>query len=203
MVKRSTASPTRMKKTTSSAVTHWPTTERGDHTQGHQRVRDDLFVEGGSHDIAEDGEAGDQHDDRADGQRDQCVERLEQPQPLAADHDEEHRREEASEQEAGLAREGGGRAQSAAAGGPRSRHGVAGAFHRRRIAGRSTWAGSRRTIAFSEARKTSTDTTPGTSAIAWRTCWVHSAQSMPLTGISRVASSLMRRMIARWVLLRM
>ena len=50
-------------------------------------------------------------------------------QPFPDDHNEKHRRKEASEQEAGLAREVSGR-RLRSAGRSRFRHGVAGAFHR-------------------------------------------------------------------------
>src|SRR3990172_1097197 len=53
----------------------------------------------------------------------------------------------------------------------------------------STSAGSSRMFAFSEARNTLTDSTPGSSAMACWTCIVHSAQSIPATGTSMILVS--------------
>src|SRR5688572_26051498 len=44
-------------------------------------------------------------------------------------------------------------------------------------------------MAFSAASKTSTDFTPSSLEIACCTCWVHSAQSIPFMGTSRVCMS--------------
>ncbi len=79
--------------------------ERGQHAHGHQRVRGDAPAQGSAEDAPEHRVAAEQHETEACRPGHPLRVRLEEPQPLAQDHDEEHGAEDDGEERQDARRE--------------------------------------------------------------------------------------------------